>query len=269
MPTYLDKEWKAMLSHLAQRDASVELSRQTAGDDQPPVVYRTRLFGVRENGCIIVEQPRQAVMDKSFGKGDDIELLMMQNNERLIATCTILDVFIKDLNPTTRVTSYLLSPGRRPQRDQRRSFFRVNVAAMELGPAVMTHGLSPDQTDERDRVAFQSKTLTEHATEARFQFNAKVVNISAGGLGVVVRANRVLLGQIKRSRDFICEATFTSIDSIEVPVQVMYLLARGEDVIYLGLMFNVENEGMARALEDQMHQLCMLFQRQALQRRRA
>lgn len=247
MPSYMDKQWRGMLRQLEGRDAPVELSRRDADSDAPLISYRTRLFGVRDDGCIIVERPTQGLDEPSFGKGDDIELLLMQNSERLIATCTIRDTFIKQINPRTRVSSFLLSPGRRPQRDQRRSFYRVGVAAIDLPPAVLRAAEGEDP----------------------LSFKARIVNISAGGLGVSVRAKHKTLGQIKRTPSLWCEASLTEQDAIAGPVKIRHVSALGDDGLYLGLAFELEDEAEAKRLEDNLSRLCFEFQRRALKRRRA
>lgn len=247
MPRYAEQEWQDMLSRLAKRDASVELSRRSAQDESPTVSYRTRLFGVEQDGRIIVERPRQAVSDKSFGKGDDIELLLMHDNERLVGTCTIEKVFLHDVNPTLRVSCYRLSPARRPQREQRRAFYRVSVAALDLEPAVLRH---------------------EEAGYA-FDFKARIVNLSAGGLGVSVRLSRKILNEIKRTRTFNCTASFDNELTLNAPVRVAHIAAIGDDGLYLGLQFDFRDASRKQAIEDRMHQLCMQYQRQALKRKRA
>lgn len=236
-----------MLSQLAKRDASVELSRRSADDQVPAVSYRTRLFGVERDGRIIVERPRQAVSDKSFGRGDDIELLLMHDNERLVGTCTIEDVFVHDVNPTLRISCYRLSPARRPQREQRRAFYRVSVAALDLDPAV----------------------LRNEEAGSPFEFKARIVNLSAGGLGVSVRLSRKVLNEVKRTRSFHCTASFDNDLTLDAPVRAAHIAALGEDGLYLGLQFDFRDALRKKAVEDRMHQLCMQYQRQALKRQRA
>jgi len=249
MPRYADEQWQTMLTRLAERDAPVELSRRSAEDDAPAIAYRTRLFDVTENGGIIVERPAQAVRDRSFGVGDDIELLLMHNNDRLVATCTIQQVFIHEINEHLRPSCYLLSPGRRPQRDQRRSFFRVNIAAQHLEPAVLRHTPADDQTP--------------------VSFNAHMVNLSAGGLGVTLRLSHELLQEIKRTRRFHCQADFGEGEVFDLPVRVAHVAAVGEDGLYLGMRFELEDAEEKQAVEDRLNQVCVRFQREALKRQRA
>jgi len=247
LPKYDEKQWNEMLNELAQRDGSVELSRKDGSSDAPPIVYRSRLFEVTPDGCIILETPKRVVQDKSFGNGDDIELTLMRNNDRLVATCTIKETSIREINAGTRTLCYHLSPGRRPQRDQRRSFFRVNVAACELAPVILKY----ENEDER------------------VEFKALLVNLSAGGIGVSVRESRKLLNQIKRSRDFGCKAQLGEGIEFNTPMRLEHVKALGDDGLYLGLAFQCEDPAQKQALEDKMLQRCTQFQRQQLQRRRA
>lgn len=243
-----EKKWLAMLKHLADRDGSVELSRGVSGDQSAVIMYRSRMFKVREDGCIIVEIPRQAVLDKAFKVGHDLDLTLMVNNERMVATCTLHEMLSYAINPSLEVTCYRLSPGRRPAREQRRSFYRVSVAAMDLKPTKLSC------TIDGDRV---------------FECEGKLTNISAGGLGVSIRAARKVLGQIKRTRLFECVAWIGEDDCVIAPIRVVYINALGDDGLYLGLQFATTDQAEAKHLEQRLQQRCTEIQRMQLQRRRA
>lgn len=237
-----------MLDRLASRDGSVELSRGVGNDKSTAIMYRGRVFKIMQDGCIIVETPRQAVQDKAFRIGDDLDLTIMVNNQRMIATCTLRETFTYSVNQTLKVTCYRLSPGRRPVREQRRSFFRVSVAAMQLKPTKLSYEIEDEQA---------------------FECEVKLSNISAGGFGVSIRASRSVLNQIKRARTFDCSAWLSEEECIDVPVRVLYLNTFGDDGLYLGLQFDVEDELEAKQLEQRMQQRCTEVQRMQLQRRRA
>jgi len=236
-----------MLNRLAERDGAVELSRGVRGDSEAVVVYRSRVFEVMADGCIIVEIPRQAMHDRTFRVGDDLDLTLMLNNERMVATCTLHEPISYQVNPSLRVTCYRLSPGRRPMREQRRSFYRVNVAAMELPPTRLSC--------ETEQQAFTCK--------------GRLVNLSAGGIGVSIRAARTVLNQIKRTRQFQCITWLNEDETVEVPVRVVHLSAIGDDGLYLGLKFDLDDPDRAKHLEQRMQQRCTELQRMQLQRRRA
>lgn len=247
MISHIVEHWQKMLTDIAARNAPAELSRGDSNNVEATVTYRSRIFEILEDECIIVETPRQAVVDRSFGNGDDIELLLMQNGERLIATCTIRETFVYEVNELLRVTCYRLSPGRRPKREQRRSFFRVGVAAMELKPARLVHDNE----------------------ENRFEFKARLVNISGGGLGVSVRASRRILNQIKRTRSYQCAAWLGEEERVNTPVRIAHIEALGDDGLYLGLQFDIDDPAESQFIEQKMQHRCTQIQRLQLQRRRA
>ena len=237
-----------MLNRLAERDGSVELSRGVVNDQSAVITYRSRVFNILDDGCIIVETPRQAMLDKSFRVGDDVDLTIMVNNQRMVATCTLHEAFTYEVNRSLKVTCYRLSAGRRPVREQRRSFYRVSVAAMDLKPTKLTCAIDEDQV---------------------FECRGKLSNISAGGFGVSIRAARTVLNQIKRSRFFECSAWISDEECIIAPVRVTHINALGEDGLYLGLQFAVMDETEAKQLERHIQQRCTEIQRMQLQRRRA
>lgn len=235
-----------MLQRLAARDGSVELSRGV-GDDATMISYRSRIFAVTDDGCLIIETPRQATLDRAFRLGNDIDLTLMVNNNRMIATCTLHEIISYEVNPTLKVSCYRLSPGRRPVREQRRSSYRVGVAAMELPPVKLSC-----ETDD-----------------GVFGCEGRLANISAGGVGVSIRAARKVLGQIKRTRRFQCLAHLGDGDPVQAPVRVSHINALGDDGLYLGLQFDLEDEAQASQLEQRMQHRCTEIQRMQLQRRRA
>ncbi|MFN3168735.1 MAG: PilZ domain-containing protein [Phycisphaeraceae bacterium] len=259
MPKYADEQWRKMLAGLSGRDAPVELSRRSANDDGPPIVYHSRLFEVEPDGSIIVERPAQAMRDKSFGTGDDIELLLMHNGDRLVATTTIRNTHVRQINKATRVTCYKLSPGRRPQREQRRAFYRVNVAGAALEPVVLRID-PPTKTEAAD---------SQPKPEEPLEVQGKLVNLSGGGFGVSVSAKRELLNKIKRTRDMHVAVRFDEGHAMDVPVHVAHLGARGDDLLYLGLEVKLDDDNQARAVQDELLHLCARFQRAQLQRRKA
>lgn len=237
-----------MLHDLAARDGAVELSRGVSNHDAVPIIYRSRAFEVMEDGCIIVETPHQAAQDRAFRVGDDIDLTIMVNNERMIATCTLHEAFTYGVNKTLKATCYRLSPGRRPVREQRRSFYRVNVAGMELPPIKLSCEIDDQRT---------------------FECQGRLSNISAGGFGVTIRAPRGILNQIKRTRFFNCSAWISEVDQIDAPVRVTYFNLLDDDGLYLGLQFAVVDEIEAMQLEQHIQHRCTEIQRMQLRRRRA
>jgi|GEM_PF-2385669 len=243
----INRQWQSMLIDIAAHNAPAEISRGNSSDINAAVTYRSRVFEVLDDGCIIVGTPRQAVIDRSFGNRDDVELLIMHNNERLVATCTIRETFVYQVNDSLRLTCYRLSPGRRPKREQRRSFFRVGVAAMELKPVKLIH----------------------ENEEARFEFQGRLVNISGGGLGISVRASRQILNQIKRKRSYQCAAWLGEEEHVNAPVRIVHIEALGEDGLYLGVEFDIDDPSQLQFIEQKMQHRCTEVQRLQLQRRRA
>jgi c-di-GMP-binding flagellar brake protein YcgR len=247
VPNRNQEKWHTMLSYLASRDGSVELSRRVGGHDEATMVYRSRVFEVRDDGCIIVEVPSQATRDKAFRVGYDIDLTLAVKGVRMIATSTVREMMLHRVNPTLRVTCFRLSPGRRPAIEQRRAFFRASVAAMQLQPTILSCTID----------------------EMPYSYSCKLANISAGGMGVSIRAARSVLNQLKRTRRFTCEAWLSEDESLVVPVAVAHIAALGDDGLYLGLKLDVDDEIERRAIEQRMQQRCTEVQRWQLQRRRA
>eukprot|EP00752_Nemacystus_decipiens_P017582 g15755.t1 len=101
------------------------------------------------------------------------------------------------------------------------------------------------------------------------RFKGRLVNVSAGGMGVSFRAARKVLNQIKRTRRFDCSAWINEDECIKVPVRVAHINALGDDGLYLGLRFDIDDEARASSHEQFMQQKCTEIQRMQLRRRLA
>lgn len=232
-----------MLTVLAARDSPVELMPRD--EDKPTVSLRCRLFEVSGDGGVVVERPRHMFDADPFRCGDELYLVLTHNNARLVGTCRLLDTHMRQVNASLRLPCYRLSAASRPQVYQRRSFFRVGVAAADLEPADL-QSTDPDKP---------------------LRFRARLVNLSAGGLGVSIRASRELLNQIKRTRHLHCDAAILG-QAISAPVGVTYVSPLGDDGLYLGVEFRHEDPTEQRDLQDLMQHLCTQFQRDQLRKRR-
>lgn len=240
------KRWQALLAVQSQRNMAGELSIAPADPDHKRVSYRARVFEVMKDGAIIVELPMQALADRAFLVGDDVDLVLMEKDERLAGRCRIREFVKYQFNESTQVTSLLLAPASKTFRDQRRSFYRVNVAGADLELAELI-----DISNDQHRA-----------------FKARPINLSAGGLGVLASAPEAELRKLRNATRVKVNADFGG-ESVKAEAVVNYIEARESGRLYIGLQFDPSSEAHAQALEDQMHQLCTNYQRMQLKRRRA
>ena len=242
------RDWKSFLSYLSKRDGGIEIAPRGASVDDARKVYRSRLFNVEKDGAIIVERPDQSVVDHAFRIGDTIELLLIVNNQRLLGDCELKKVGARQINKATRVTCFELGPAKRVRLDQRRSFFRVNTAAADLGPLKLLAEGQP----------------IENEVEAR------MVNLGGGGVGVAVRAGRNVLRHLQEHSQFQCRMDILSEDEVvDLPAKLVHISPLDTTGLYLGMRFELPEGKEGKALENRLVQYGVWLQRQQLQRRRA
>jgi len=242
------RDWTKFLNHLAKRDGGVEIAPRGASADDARKVYKSRLFNVEKDGTIIIERPDQSVLDHAFRIGDTVELLLVVNNQRLLGDCELKKVGARQINKATRVTCFELSPARRVRLDQRRSFFRVNTAAADLGPLKLLAEGQP----------------IENEVEAR------MVNLGGGGVGVAVRAQRDVLRRLQEHERFRCRMDILSDEEVvDLPVKLVHISPLDTTGLYLGLRFELPEGKEGKALENRLVQYGVWLQRRQLKRRRA
>lgn len=242
------RDWKTFLSYLSKRDGGVEIAPRGASADDARKVYRCRLFHVEKDATIVVERPDQSVMDHAFRIGDTIELLLVVNNQRLLGDCELKKVAVRQINKATRVTCFELAPASRVRLDQRRSFFRVNTAAADLGPL---------------------KLLAE-GQPAEKEVEARMVNLGGGGVGVAVRAGREVLRHLQDHERYRCRMDILSDQEVvELPAKLVHISPLDTTGLYLGMRFELPEGKEGKALENRLVQYGVWLQRRQLQRRRA
>lgn len=242
------RDWNKFLAHLAKRDGGVEIAPRGAAENEARKVYKSRLFKVDRDGAIVIERPDRSVIDHAFNIGDTVELLLVVNNQRMLGDCKLLGIEVQQINRATRVTCLRLAPATRVRVNQRRSFFRVNTAAADLGPVVLLAENQPQDS----------------------AVSGRMVNLGGGGVGVAVRAGRDVLHHVQQHTRYGCRIEIESDDSVlELMAKLVHISPLDTTGMYLGLEFELPEGKPGKQIENQIMQYAAWLQRRQLQRRRA
>ncbi|QNN22128.1 hypothetical protein HED60_07535 [Planctomycetales bacterium ZRK34] len=277
---------------LSQRDGVIELSlrrdptqfaaqkvtRQSDGSFQLSDAHswKVRVFAVEPDG-IVVERPWSITQDVRFHAGMLLDGLMVDGLRRWTFTCRIQEVFRHALNERKQVICLRLSRPGDVQDGQRRNYFRVETVGAALPSAHLWHLLDHDGCAEYEHYCrLRHRASPEERDEIieppspclGDDFPTKLMDVSAGGLGVLV----------KREMDWLLPTapllwTKIVLPDIEEPLFAVSRLAhwREESDVYfrLGLCFNFDHNPSYRSFfVDQLCRFSAEFQRQQLQRKR-
>ncbi len=190
------ERWKSCLERICERGGGIELTMTPAGDDPSPcLLWRVRLHEVNE---------RRLVVDRPSAAGAPVELVP---GTRLVGVMAVgqnrwmfhTEIVRSEENTRGRGGVWVLSPPEAVERCQRRSFYRVSTANLSL-PAVLGWRVLDPQSVIVAEVA--NRAMVNEALEAKRRgqpfdapecvlpevgpsFQAKLANISGGGLGLI------------------------------------------------------------------------------------
>lgn len=247
--------WEETLKELNQRDGALELSGLSHDPAQGvPPVFRVRLLAFGPGG-LIVDRPGHAEEAHYFQPQAVVRLLAVigQNRWELITT---VDSRVKfRMNETTVVPALKLAPPHEVQSVQRREYFRVSTAGVEL-PGVhlkpLLGAIDPAFVGPSPAVP---------------PFKARLLNIGGGGLGAECPQGPSKL--IHYASRFNCTLDLPSLSKpLVVPATLVHLAPQPQGTCYLGLRFDPQGQVQANQCTDQVCQFTTWLQRQQLQRLR-
>jgi len=285
-------EWERIMRRLAQRDGVIELSRRrdprklhqqkiTRNDDGSFDVtnaqsWKVRVFEVLDD-AIIVERPWSATNYVELQPGESLDGLMVDSLRRWTFRCRMIEQFRYDLNEHKQVVSLRLSRPEEMRDGQRRDYFRVETAGAALPSAHLWHLVEHDACAEYEQYCIQRHRACPEERDAIVeparpplgdQFDMMVMDISAGGIGALV----------KRDIEWLLPTapllwTKITLPDVEEPLFVVSRVAHWHDettdLIKLGLCFDFSHHlEYRRFFVEQMCRFSAEFQRQQLQRKR-
>lgn len=262
--------WEACLAHLAERDGSVELTAMSTSAHTPMgTTYKVRLLALREGG-MVVDRPAHREEARFFQPGALVRLLASQGPARWELMTHVLARVKFKLNDQAVVGALVLARPHEVHRVQRREFFRVSAAGVEMHD-VRLSPISPpllpmDSGDTDDRAALLEQPVLG-PLPALADFKGHLVNIGGGGMGV--EAPRSASFTLEHALQYHCQLDLPSDQTtLKAIATRVHLVKHDNGSYYMGLRFDTDSDHARHALEDRICQFTTWLQRQQLQRMR-
>jgi c-di-GMP-binding flagellar brake protein YcgR len=209
--------------------------------------YGSRLLDMNDRH-LVVEVPTDASAKQAFKPEAPIFVVMVHRSTRLELACKIEDRIKFSINEKVQTIGYQISYPKRIGSAQRRAYFRAHVTAMPIAP-IQFLPLDP--------------VLKHPMYELKFQ--GKLVNISGGGMGVIVQKDDVPI--LRDCKFFDCELLLPMDKEhikFTLQCQSMHATAGRKGDVYVGLQFKIADPLKKREVVDKLVKYTAWIQREQL-----
>lgn len=242
-------KWIETLEWMQEQNEPLQVMDLSDSADETIVpLYRANLLAI-EDGALVLERPRQAVMDQRLLGGSVVSVAATDKHSRWEFTSTVLETVSYELNGRTALPAVKLSMPSEVRSAQRRDFFRVSVVGANLKPVRMQALVDDSELPGSD------------------VFEATVLNVGGGGLGVQLEHKPGFdLSQFAYYRCVFELPTYST--PLELKAQLVHLETGPTGKSYLGLSFEFASKGVQETVADVICRFCAWHQRQQIQRER-
>lgn len=256
MPMSMRRNWYQSLRHLAYRNEPIEVmalndpDAETEDPTDNPDKCRTRLLAVKDDESLVVALPVAADKAWDLRQAAAMDVLTINAGQRWIGRCRVLGPVSYQLNEGTKIPALRLGPADHIRSAQRRSFFRAQTTANDIGPVRLE--------------------LAEPSDEETLEpIEAQALNLSGGGIGLLITPSPSINEMLSAARRYLCRLLLP--DTTE-PLAIQATLVHTENTsdrgLYLGLAFHFDSDIEQRQIQDQLVRFTTELERQRLQRMR-
>ena len=288
MPAHRSRtlQWRRCLEQIHERNGAIEIAVARAyeeGEDGRHLVWRVRVLALSDTE-ITVEQPVTLGQVIPLKKGVELVAIIAVGQNRWMFNTTNLALTDFPLHANRSVGAVRLAMPQSVQRCQRRNYYRVETAALNLPDVEVWPLLDPktvvlaeranelqfERGEETDAPATAGDRLTlderELMPEVGPRFTTKLLNIGGGGVGLHVPPEHAQI----MSRHKVFWLRFALPPELDTPVCASAKLAHthmeSDQHIYAGMAFDFSfNAGHQRFVVDQICRCIAIQQRIQLQ----
>jgi c-di-GMP-binding flagellar brake protein YcgR len=251
--------WLDIVRSLASMNASVRVSLSSKPVEEGGRYARVRVLALGQDGVSVIEEPGIRDLGNRLHPGDNLDILAIQQQTRLVGRCRVSAHVKHMLNETTRVDAVQVSPPVKVYSGQLRDFYRAPVSA---GVTVEPIQIKIDPEDE---AACLRSGLAEIDPEKTHK--VRLVNISGGGMGLALVADRTLAKVFDIGTAIILHAQLPTLDKpLDIKGRIVHTEKLDIGDIYLGVSFNIDDPLMKKQVEDQLQRLSVWLQRHMLKK---
>ena len=251
--------WLEIVGTLAVENASVRINYTDKPLEEGGRYARVRVLALGQEGVSVMEEPGVRELGNRLRPGDELDILAVQHQTRLVGRCRVNGYVKHMLNETTRVDAVEISPPTKVYSGQLRDFYRAPVSAgVPVAPVQI-------RLDPKDEPTLQRAGLAGLDPEKTHK--TRLVNISGGGMGLALVIEKVYFKVFEVGTSVIVSAELPTLDK---PLELNALIVHKEKLeigdLYLGTSFIFEDATEQKAVEDQLQRLSVWLQRQMLKK---
>lgn len=282
-------EWRRCLQQICDRNGPIEIAVASRYDDKHhrDLVWRVRIFNVTESE-ILIEQPSTLGQVINLHQGIELIAIISIGQNRWTFNTTNLGSVNFKLNAHKEMPALRLLMPDNVQRCQRRNYYRVETAALNL-PAVeiwplldpksvvVAERVNEVQIDSQQRPPEVISTsdgrltleLDDVMPDVGPKFNATLLNIGGGGIGLLIEPRDV--ATLDRHKLFWIRLALPL--ELSTPIcatgKLVHTHRESSQHCYAGLAFDFSfNPGHQKFVVDQICRYIAVQQREQLQRMR-
>ncbi len=251
--------WLQMVCTLAAENASVRINLSDKPVEEGGRYARVRVLAMGADGVSVIEEPGIRDLGNRLHPGDELEVLAVQKQSRLVARCHVKGHIEHELNETTRVDGLEMSPPTKVYSGQMRELYRAPISAgVQVKPVRIK--LDPADASALQRASFAGIDPVK-------TFNARLVNISGGGMGLAIVVDKSLARVFESGTDITVHAELPTLDQLlDLKAQVLHTEKLHNGDIYLGVAFTIDDPVEQKQVEDQLQRLSVWLQRHMLRK---
>jgi len=251
--------WLQMVRTMAAENASVRVNLTAKPVEEGGRYARVRVLAVGDGGVSVIEEPGIRDLGDRLRPGDEVDILAVQKQMRLVGRCRVQAYTKHALNETMRVDAVSVSPPSKVFSGQLRDFYRAPVGA---GVAIDPVRITLDPTDSASLQRAELARLDPGKTH-----KARLVNISGGGMGLAIVIDRVMGRVFEVGTKISIHAELPTLDkALDLKAMIVHSEKMQNGDLYLGVSFKIEDAIMQKQVEDQLQRLSVWLQRHMLKK---
>jgi len=279
-------QWRRCLQQICERNGALEIAvaRDDDQDARWDLVWRVRVLDLSERE-IIIEAPTTLGQEISLKEGLALVAVMSVGQNRWMFNTRVLSKVMHALNDKQKIRALRLAMPQHVQRCQRRNFYRIETAALNLPEVELWPLLDPasvvvaERTNELQLQAERAGGNAPLSPEAYSideehlmpevgpRFTGHLMNLGGGGVGVQVDQQQAQ--QLNNHKLFWTRLNLPP--ELQTPIcataKLVHTHMQSDHSVYAGMAFDFSfNTGHQRVVVDQICRYIAVQQRNQLQR---
>jgi len=251
--------WLEMVGQLAAENASVRINLTSSPVEEGGRITRARVLAMVEDGVSVIEEPGIRDLGNRLHPGDELDILVVKKQTRLVGRCKVKGYTKHALNETTRLDAIEVTPPSKVYSGQLRDFYRAPV-----GPGIAVDPVQV-QIDPADTSTW--KRADQVGLDPGKVHKTRLVNISGGGMGLAITIEKNMARVFQVGTEVMVHSVLPTLDKpLTLKARIVHAEKLQNGDIYLGVSFKIDDAMMQKQIEDQLQRLSVWLQRHMLKK---